>query len=220
MLVFEGDDTLGRVEEEIWKPRYDGQSLSIVDDFFLRWGWKPKLDWKPAKGLSYARVVGYDILLRDSQAVFDGTRCVACPEIKRLLTTKQWSTPTITPQEMKTCNRIFAASLATEFNCVEPMHAFLRSMYLSNTGGCAVSDEKVREHYLMMMGELPTHGSAEMSKLALPEFEGGDTSAWKDLARVSAGDFSDVEWATACAQPFHDRHGADLAASWPRSWIN
>ncbi|APG78124.1 RNA-dependent RNA polymerase [Beihai weivirus-like virus 20] len=219
-LVFEGDDTLGRLDEPVWEPKREGATESLVDDFFYRWGWKPKLSWKATSGYDYARVVGYDILIKDGVAVRDGDKLVACPEMRRLLNTKQWTTTNVTPEELKTCNRIFAATLAADFTRVEPMYSFLRSMYDSNPGGKTVTDEKVREHFLMMTGELPAHGSSLLSDIAFPEFDGaGNDVEWKALARVSCGDFTDLEWATACAQPLHDRHGADLATGMPASWV-
>ena len=220
MLVFEGDDTLGRLEEEgVWSPFRGGSTDSVADDFFYRWGWKPKLSWKATEGYDYARVVGYDILIRDGVAVKDGDSYVCCPEMKRLLTTKQWTTSTVTPEELKTCNRIFAATLATDFTKVEPFYAFLKAMYESNAGGKQVTDERVREHYLMMTGELPDHGSVKLSNIEFPDFDGTGSEEWKELARVSCGDFTDLEWATACAQPLHDRHGADVASHFPASWL-
>jgi hypothetical protein len=220
MLVFEGDDTLGRLEEScVWLPFREGCTDSMADDFFFRWGWKPKLSWKATTGYDYARVVGYDILIKDGVAVKDGDSYVCCPEMKRLLTTKQWTTSAVTPQELKTCNRIFAATLAVDFTRVEPFYAFLKAMYESNQGGKQVTDEKVREHYLMMTGELPEHNSKELSNIAFPEFDGTGSEEWKELARVSCGDFSALEWASACAQAPHDRHGADLAAFFPATWL-
>ncbi len=220
MLVFEGDDTLGRLEEScVWLPFREGSTESVADDFFYRWGWKPKLSWKATQGYDYARVVGYDILIKDGIAVKDGDDYVCCPEMKRLLTTKQWTTSAVTPEELKTCNRVFAATLAEDFTRVEPFYAFLRAMYDSNQGGKQVADEKVREHYLMMTGELPEHKTFVMSNMKFPEFDGAGSEEWKELARVSCGDFSDLEWAAACAQPPHDRHGADLAAYFPASWL-
>jgi hypothetical protein len=219
MFVFEGDDTLGRLEEPVWEPHRTGTNVSLADDFFLRWGWNPKLSWKKTSGYDYARVVGYDVLIKDGVAVKDGESYVACPEMKRLLTTKQWTTTSVTPEELKTCNRIFAATMATSFTRVEPFYAFLRAMYDGNSGGKNVSDEKVREHYLMMTGELPEHSSCKMSDVTFPEFDGTGSDSWKELARVSCGDFSDYEWASACAQAAHDRHGADLAIGMPASWL-
>jgi len=185
----------------------------------LRWGWNPKLSWKKVEGYDYARVVGYDVLIKDGVAVKDGDSYVACPEMKRLLTTKQWTTTSVTPEELKTCNRIFAATIATGFTRVEPFYAFLRAMYDGNSGGKNVSDEKVREHYLMMTGELPEHSSCKMGDVAFPEFDGTGSDEWKELARAACGDFSDYEWASACAQAAHDRHGADLAVGMPASWL-
>lgn len=220
MFVFEGDDTLGRLEEScLWSPLREGAADSLTDDFFYRWGWKPKLSWKSTTGYDYARVVGYDVLLKDGVAVKDGNEYVCCPEMKRLLTTKQWTTSSVTPQELKTCNRIFAATLAADFTRVEPFYAFLKAMYDSNQGGKRVADEKVREHYLSVTGELPDYKTYVMTNIEFPEFDGTGSEEWKELARVSCGPFTDLEWARACAQPDHDRHGADLALSFPASWL-
>lgn len=218
MFVFEGDDTLGRMEEPVWLPCRPGASVSLIEDFFLRWGWKAKLSWKSNVGYDYARVVGYDILLSDGKAAYDGPTLVAMPEMKRLLTTKQWSTTNCTPQERKTCNRIFAAGLAQGFTHCEPMWAFLKGVYTANRGGQVVSDELVREQYIMLNGDLPEFGSCTLTDLEFPDFEGG-SDLWKELARVSAGDFDDLEWATACAEPDASVHGADLALHFPRSWV-
>jgi len=218
MFIFEGDDTLGRVEEPIWEPITPGGE-SIIEDFFRRWGWKPKLDWKSVTGDAYARVVGYDILIRDNKAVFDGDTLVACPEIKRLFTTKQWSTSLVTAEQRKTCNRIFAATLAADFVHMEPLHAFLKSMYDNNAGTATVTDEMVREQALAYYGYLPEAGVSTLSTMEFPPFEGG-SEAWKDLARVSAGDFTDLEWAVATAPHDQNVHGKDLPTCYPRSWLS
>lgn len=220
-LVFEGDDTLGRCEEALWESVYAGVSLSLIDDFFFRWGWSPKLLWKKEQGEDYARVVGYDILLRDNQAVVEGDRVVACPEMKRLLNTKNWTTTSVTPEQRKTCCRIFASVLAQEFDRAEPFYAFCKGMYDANGGGTAVTDEMLREQYIQVYGELPEHGSAELQKIEFPEFVGAaDDRNWRALARVSCGEFTDVEWATASAVPDMRVHGADLRTHYPRSWIS
>jgi hypothetical protein len=217
-LIFEGDDTLGRVEEDIWRERFPG-GLSWIDDFFRRWGWNPKLIWKKEQGYDYARVVGYDILLHDNTAVYEGSDLVACPEMRRLLNTKQWTTTAVTPEQRKTCTRIFAATLGEEFKRCEPFWAFCKGVHEANQGGAAVTDEMCREQYLSVFGVLPEHGSAVMQDVAFPDFEGVLSENWEALARVSCGDFTDVEWAAASAVPDMEVHGLDLAAHYPASWI-
>lgn len=217
-LVFEGDDTVGRVEEAVWLPAYEG-GPSLIDDFFRRWGWKPKLLWKSETGHDYARVVGYDILLHNNAAVYQGDELVACPEMKRLLNTKQWTTTAVTPEQRKTCTRIFAATLGREFARCEPFWAFCKGVYDANQGGAAVTDEMVREQFLALYGELPTHGSRTLNDMPFPDFEGVKPDEWQALARVTCGEFTDAEWAAASAVPDVNVHGLDLRTHYPASWI-
>lgn len=219
MLVFEGDDTLGRLEEAVWEPVHDG-GLSIAEDFFRRWGWRPKLLWKNTSGYDYARVVGYDILLHNNAAVFEDGELVAAPEMKRLLNTKNWTTSAVTEEQRKTCTRIFASVLAKEFDKCEPFWCFCRGVYEANQGGCVVSDELVREQYLQLHGELPEHGTSEMNNLEFPEFVGSVSGCWQELARVSCGDFTAEEWARCTVTPTVAVHGADLRCHYPKSWIS
>jgi len=214
-FAFEGDDTVGRFEEKIW-PTGDGPCP--VNEFFARWGWKAKLVWKPLTGDGYVRFVGYEALLHDSVVVYDGGQIVMTPETTRFLRTKSWTTTDVTPQELKTCIRIFAATLADGFKHVEPMHAFLQAMYDDNSGGIDVSAEKVREYFLAVSGDLPTAGTVMSRAVPMPPFECGDPSKWKRLLRVSAGEFTDREWAEMCHVGTVRMHGADLATCVPASW--
>ena len=163
--------------------------------------------------------MGYDILIRDGKAVYDGDVLVTHTEIKRLLTNRQWTTSTVTPQQLRACSRIFAAVMAQDFVRNEPMYAFLQGMYDSSAGGARVTDEIVREHALAMTGELPEQGSSTMTSIEFPAFEGGNEE-WSNLARVSAGGFTDLEWATSCAVHDHNVHGAHLALHMPAKWVD
>ena len=174
--------------------------------------------WKPLLGDSYVRFVGYEALLGDSEVVYDGGDMVMTPEVSRFLTTKSWTTTDVTPQELKTCIRIFAATLAQGFKHVEPMHAFLQAMYNDNAGGIDVSAEKVREYVLAVSGNLPDAGLVVSRAVPMPGFEGGDASKWKRLLRTSAGEFTDAEWATMCHIGTVNMHGADLATCVPATW--
>jgi len=214
-FAFEGDDTAGRFEEKIWA---DGDAPCPVAAFFTRWGWKAKLVWKPLKGDTYLRFVGYEVLLCDSEVMYDGGMMVMTPETKRFLNTKSWSSTNVTPQELKTCIRIFAASLAEGFKRVEPMHAFMQAMYDDNAGGVDVSAETVREYVLATTGYLPDPDMVIARAVPMPGFECGDPSLWKRLLRVSAGDFTDREWADMCHIGSMRVHGADLATSVPAAW--
>jgi hypothetical protein len=214
-MAFEGDDTAGRFEEKIWAA--DGEPCPVAD-FFTRWGWKAKLVWKPLDGDTYLRFVGYEVLLCDSEAVYDGGNIVMTPEVKRFIKTKSWTTTNVTPQELKTCIRVFAATLAEGFKSVEPMHAFMQAMYDDNAGGVDVSAEKVREYVLATSGHLPDADMKVARAVPMPGFECGDPAKWKRLMRVCAGDFTDREWADMCHIGTVRVHGADLATSVPASW--
>jgi hypothetical protein len=215
-FAFEGDDTLGRLEEKLW-PKSEDEPCQVMA-FFDRWGWKAKLVWKPLVGDAYVRFVGYEALISDNKVVYDGAELVMTPETKRFLNTKAWTSTCVTPQELKTCIRIFAATLAEGFKRVEPMHAFLQAMFDDNSGGVDVAGEKVREYFLSAHGVLPDASTVMKANVRLPEFEGGDASKWKRLLRASAGDFSDAEWATMCHIGTMQQHGADLATSVPAAW--
>lgn len=214
-FAFEGDDTAARFDEKIWPE--EGQPCPVAA-FFERWGWRAKLVWKPLLGDSYVRFVGYEALICDSKLVYDGAEIVMTPETKRFLKTKSDTTTAVTPQELKTCIRIFAATLAEGYKRVEPMHSFLQAMYDDNEGGLDVSGEAVREYYLSTHGVLPEAGLKVSASIPMPDFEGGDASKWKRLLRVAAGDFDDREWATMCHVGTMQMHGEDLATCVPASW--
>jgi len=216
MFAFEGDDTLGRFEEKIWA---DEGKPCPVEAFFTRWGWKSKLVWKKLDGDDYVRFVGYEALLHDSEVEYDGGDVVMTPETARFLKTKSWTTTAVTPGELKTCIRLFAANLAEGFKRVEPMHALLTAMYNDNRGGIDIDAQKMREYHLAVYGELPEAGLKISANVPMPEFEGGDSSKWKRLLRCTAGEFTDAEWATMCHIGTVNVHGADLATSVPASWL-
>jgi len=214
-LAFEGDDTLGRFEETLWPINGDP---CMVGAFFERWGWRAKLVWKPLKGDTYVRFVGYEALIHDCQVVYENGKPVMTPETKRFLKTKAWTASTVTPQELKTCIRIFAATLAQGYVHVEPMHAFLKAMYDDNAGGVDVDASKVREYILAATGKLPEHNQVVAANVPFPHFEGGCAYNWKRLLRVAAGEFQEREWALMCHIGSMQQHGADLATSVPASW--
>lgn len=225
-LAFEGDDTSGRIEEPVWvNGPYDPENSETKDDclvsnFFRRWGWKAKLIWKPHHGDAYVRFVGYEALIHDSKIVYDGAEMVMTPEARRLLNTKSWTTTAVTPAELKTCIRVYAASLADGFKRVEPMYAFLNAVFDSNKGGVDVDAQKVKEYLLAVEGEMPEHGRTVNCPIDMPPFEGGDADKWKRLLRRTAGDFDEREWAQMCHIGTIDIHGEDLATSVPAEWRN
>jgi hypothetical protein len=221
-LAFEGDDTLCRMQEPIWEPVHPKSNLSHIDDFFFRWGWSPKLTWKKEVGYDSVRFVGYDFLLHNNKAVDVGGELICCPEIARILNTKQWTTFVGTPDEKKMCLKVYALVMAQEFVNMAPMYYFFESLYEENKQAKAiVCDTRVRELSLLVNGVLPEYGSDDFVKGlndgVFPEFQGGNFE-WMELARSSAGTFTEREWATACAAPPLDVHGLDLALHFPASW--
>jgi len=214
-LAFEGDDTVGRLDERVWART--GEPCP-VEAFFTRWGWRSKLVWKKVSGDDYVRFVGYEALISGNKLVYEGGTLVMVPEVRRALNTKSWTPTNVTPRELKTCIRIYAATLAEGFTHVEPMHAFLQAVYDDNRGGVSVSAEKVREYILAQRGELPEAGETALASVPMPGFEGTGCDVWKRLLRVCAGEFSDREWADMSHIGTVRVHGADLRTCVPASW--
>jgi len=77
-LAFEGDDTLGGLNEKILS--HGGGQL--IDEFFSSYGWKAKLKVASNQGDASINFVGYTALLRDGKLVRDGTDAVMFPDIK------------------------------------------------------------------------------------------------------------------------------------------
>jgi hypothetical protein len=223
LLAFEGDDTLCKLQEPVWEA-IEWSGVSHVDDFFYRWGWKPKMQWKKTVGFDYVRFVGYDFLIHDNHAVFEGDKLVMCPEIKRILTTKQWCTMTGTDDEKSMCFKVYALAMADLYVDVPPMYMFMKEMYERNVNASAVvGDDKQRELCMLINGVLPEHHSQEMmsfvSEQTFPVMGPGGNN-WTELCRASAGNFTDLEWATCNAQPNFHQHGADLRLHFPASWTD
>lgn len=215
-FAFEGDDTVARFEEEIWAK--DKKTPCPVEAFFKRWGWRSKLVWKEVKGHDYVRFVGYEALILDGKVEFDGGDVVMTPETHRFLNTKSWTATKVSPAELKTCIRVFAANLAKGFRKVEPMHSFLTAMYDDNDGGAKIDAQLMKTYFLDVHGVLPDHGTTLSASIAMPPFEAGDSTKWKKLLSCAAGPFTDYEWATMSHIGTVRTHGADLALSIPASW--
>jgi len=216
-LAFEGDDTVGRLEE--------GLVVGFSDEceaYFRRLGWSPKLLWKKQEGYDYVRFIGYDALLHDNKIVEEGDAVVMLPEVKRFITTKQWTTSNVAEEDLKLCNRVFAAVMGTGFRHLEPLWYLCRNIFQANAGSKVTlrDDSVLREQYMLMTGELPGRGEAieELGKIKFPPFEGGGPF-WRILAEVTAGECSDFEWASMCTDMDLRAHGADLAAHFARSWL-
>jgi hypothetical protein len=220
-LRFEGDDTAGKLQEAL----VDGFAEKIQKAFRdIRWC--PKFKFVENEGTNFLRFVGWDMLVRDGQVVFEGTgqnaEPVMFPEVKRLLTTKQWTTFQGTDEEMAECQRVYACVMAEAFKYCEPMHAFMSSMHRDSLERrrSVVDDTRMIDLHLLATGEMPNRECTGLSQVELPGGEGGARDHnWRELCRVTAGEFSAQEWAGMCGLTTLRLHGADLATIVPRSWV-
>lgn len=146
-LYFEGDDTIGRLEElAVWTPHYredkfmiDGvletRSVSMLDVewFFKRWGFRSKCDFKTTTGYDFYRFVGYDTLIKDNKPVFVGggrnRRLVMQPDMKRILTTKTWTVQMGTPAQIRFATGVYATTFGSEFCHNDVAHAYFKAMW-------------------------------------------------------------------------------------------
>jgi len=220
ILAFEGDDTLGRLEEAL----QEGFEAAAIA-YFKRYGWKPKFKFRKLEGFDVVTFVGYDTLLNNGRAVYDNDELVMCPEIHRMMTTKQWTTTAVTEEQLKACTQVYAQTMASGFQRVEAMWWFCKNLYKSNQpkGEVKITDEQVREYYLTTFGELPEDGTA-YKRLKSAEFPpligcGCRNTVWRQLARLSGGEHTDDEWASMCTEMDLNVHGLDLACHMARSWV-
>ena len=119
VLGFEGDDTLGKVEKDI---------KGHAELFFNRWGWKEKLKYVEGAGDAALTFVGYEILTTDGFPVIEDVSVVCFPELKRCLTTKQWTVQQGTPAEICQASHLFALMMTHGFHGLAPMHAFFAAL--------------------------------------------------------------------------------------------
>lgn len=216
-LAFEGDDTLGRLNEKI-----DGD----VEAFFERWGWRPKLKYAVPDADGYAAVtfVGYECLLKDGKPVIDQGELVCTPELKRFLKTKMWTTMQGTEEEIRQSTNIYAKSMAQEFRHLQPLYAFCAAMAADTEGDCSEKGNAfrntARDLYLRDHGELaPTEVmNRYASRLQMPESAFSDE--YKHLARLTGGSFSSEEWASMCAITTLKMHGDEARNLIPASWLS
>lgn len=211
-LAFEGDDTAGRLVEKI---------AGHAELFFQRWGWKPKLKYTKNDGDEHLRFVGYDILLVNGKAPMSEGEVICCPEIRRILTTKQWTTMFGTPEQIKGSMRLYAASMAEEFVDFGPMHAFFRAMH-DDSAHCKDFDiRNFRNAYCTATGSMGDDKAVAdwLSKLSVPAFRGSNEELYERLAIVSAGPASPVELAEMSSLTTLQMHGSDLAAFVPKGWV-
>jgi hypothetical protein len=213
-LVFEGDDTLAGFEEECMA------TPVAAEEFFQRWGWKPKLRVVPKTGDSYARFVGYDALFIDGALKLVGGYPILCPEVSRILKTKNWTTCTIPEEDLKATFHIYATFMANEFTLVQPMYNYFLAMRNDNPmSKIGQVNGVLTDMYRKHKGDLHAESDAyEMTKLELDPLL-GDCPYHKRLVMAANGACSDAEWASMTGITTLEMNGADLACFVPKAWI-
>jgi hypothetical protein len=224
-LAFEGDDTLGKLTE--WNRKQAEAFQELSESFFKARGWRAKLR-VPTANKDFIRFVSYDAMLSCGRIIVENDVIVMCPEIKRNLKTKSWSTTDAPPAAFAGCVMIYAKVMASEFANLPPMYAFYESLYNDHKVNAVVSTHLVascREMMIKRLGYVPT---AEEAEVVMREWIDGEfpsrtdnASLWYSrLARVSAGEYTTSEWTTMCSLTSLNMHGADLQRLLPASWLS
>ena len=99
-----------------------------LDLFFKRWGWKEKLKYVEGTGDAALTFVAYEILATDGFPVIEDGNVVCLPELKRCLTTKQWTVQQGTPAEICQASHLYALMMTHEFHGLAPMRAFFAAL--------------------------------------------------------------------------------------------
>lgn len=212
VLAFEGDDTFGRLVEFV-----EGH----VELFMKRWGWCPKLKYFPGVGQHKLTFVGYEILISNGAPVLVEDEVVCFPELKRLLTSKNWSVQIGTEEDRRAAFNVYAAMMAQEYRHLAPMHAFFKALHGDTVGAItdAVPKGVGRDLYLSRFGELGT--IEEVTKfcreLEVPECV-PDTH-YEDLAKLT-GSWTAEQWALACSLTTLRMGGDDLRSLFIPSWVS
>lgn len=205
-MAFEGDDTAGGLEEEI--------PVEEIEEFFARWGWKPKIRVVKLKGYDYMEFVGERALMFDSKPVIVDGRLISAPPIKRLLKEKSWCTSKMLEKDRPGSLKLYAIRLAQQFRSVPSMFAFARAMYQDNKHGQSV-DKGALEDYLRSLGE---YGDRMPNLSKFPEPEDTNPEIWATWAEVTAGKSTDLERASMCGLTSLKQHGFDLQTAIPAAW--
>lgn len=249
-LYFEGDDTIGRLEEDaVWAASkrtaqfmvngvFETKTTTMlnVEWFFKRWGFRSKCDFKKTEGYDYYRFVGYDTLIKDNKPVTQGAgtnrRLVMQPDLKRILTTKAWTTQVGTPAQIRFATGVYATSYGSEFAHNDVAHAYFKAMWEASTlteSGKREVLKKTRDHdmtdlVLRFTGNMALSESQDHVKYWLKnsEFPNSTPSTKEDkiLSTLAVGDFTDLEWATGSSSMGFQVHGKDLASNLPKTWYS
>jgi len=215
-LAFEGDDTLGGVDEDILAL----DNGRLCKEFFKDYGWNAKLKFADNEGYSCIQFVGYTCLLKDGQVVLHGANAVMFPEIKRVIQDKPCSSCDLPDEEFHPSVAVYATCMMNEFRYFAPMHAFysaMRADHIAKGGRVRRSNGILRDIYIKMHGEVGTEEQI-LNNVPEPEpfLDGGND--YTELARVHAGDFTIEEYSCMCGITTLELHGRDLACMLPSSW--
>lgn len=217
-LAFEGDDTLGALNEGILLLN-NGQ---LCNQFFSDYGWSAKLKVVKDTGYDCIQFVGYTALVLDNKIVTLGENVVMFPEIKRILKDKAWAITDIPDAEYWPTVAIYATTMMNGFRYFEPMYAFFNAMRddaIARGGKIRKANKMLRDCYLREHGEIGTDEEV-MSFVPEPDtlLDGGDS--YYVLAHVHAGPFSPEEVAGMAGLTTLEYHGRDLACWVPASWLS
>jgi hypothetical protein len=201
---FEGDDADITMTEPI-----DDKCL---EDHFKYLGWIPKIVRNDGPGYGVTTYVGYHRLTYDAKPVFDCNMVVMCPEIKRFIRDKAWSTAVLTDSERAMVESLNFHRLAEGYRNIDGMREFCNALakgWQARVDGRFVTlshgvRDAVRQMALADTGEMLTN--SQMSEYIAPR-QGVPTPAsptyttnapWNVLRRLAAGDISLEEESVLC----------------------
>jgi len=216
-LAFEGDDTLGALNEKILLLN-NGQ---LCDEFFNKYGWSAKLKVVNPVGYDQLKFVGYTALVKDNQMVTHGENVVMFPEIKKIFESKAWATTIIEEDAYWATIAIYATVMMNAFRFFEPMYAFFAAMRAdaqSKGGKLKEVNGMLRDCYIKEHGDVGSDAEV-LAFCPEPEtlLDGGDD--YYILANVHAGPFSAEEAANMAGLTTLEYNGRDLACFVPNSWL-
>jgi hypothetical protein len=208
-LGFEGDDTAGGLEEPI--------AIATMEEFFRRWGWKPKIRVVSPTGDDYLEFVGMRALMENGKPVFGSDHeLIAAPPIKRFFKEKSWMTAVMEDGEYHGTLARYAMQIAEHFRNVAPMYRFAQAMFNDHIAhDCNRVSESFKRDYFFTTGVDHVDGD----KLRLVPFEGSDERVWRRWTEASAGVATECEWASMCGLMSLKLHGLDLRVYLPRAWL-
>jgi len=217
-LAFEGDDTLGALNESILLHN-NGQ---LCDEFFSDHGWSAKMKVINPVGYDSIKFVGYTALVKDNKLVRDGENVVMFPEIKRILKDKAWATTIIEEKAYWPTVAIYATVMMNAFRHFTPMYTFFEAMRndaKAKGGRLTETNAMLRDCYLREHGDLGTDLQV-LSFCPEPEalIDGG--SDFYTLAAVHAGPFTEEDAASMAGLTTLEYNGRDLACFVPPSWLD